>query len=45
MDRFIDKNKIGYLKINGIYECYSIIESQGKYKLLGSDKNKIRNMD
>jgi hypothetical protein len=46
MSEFIDKNKIGYLKINGIYNngC-CIIESQGKYKLLGTDKNKIRNMD
>jgi hypothetical protein len=45
MDGFIDKNKIGFLKIDGIYECYSIIESQGKYEFLRSDKNKIRNMN
>jgi hypothetical protein len=46
MTEFIDKNKIGYLKIDHIYNngC-CIIESQGKNKLLGTDKNKIRNMD
>jgi hypothetical protein len=45
MTEFIDKNKIGYIKIDGIYNngC-CIIESQGKYKLR-TDKNKIRNMD
>jgi hypothetical protein len=42
---FIDKNKIGYLKIDGIYNnACCIIESQGKYKFLGNEKNKIRNM-
>jgi hypothetical protein len=46
MSELIDKNKIDYLKIDGIYNngC-CIIESQGQYKLLGNEKNKIRNME
>jgi hypothetical protein len=46
MSEFNDKIKIGFLKIDGIYNkgC-CIIKSQGKYKLLGTNKYKIRNMD
>jgi hypothetical protein len=46
MAEFLDKNKIGYLKIDGIYnDGCCIIESQGQYKFLGNEKNKIRNME